>query len=133
MYIFCSRIKGSSRQSVIFRIETEGGKHTEVQKKVEKEVRDTKTNMQLNNISKMIRPNNVDDVAATLMRVSDDDIMEFEEDGNHSTDFMDSPTESREIDTNYADSYTDSEEDSLRQMIVLFDNSYSWYRAKELK
>ena len=46
MYIFCSRIKGSSRQSVIFRMETEGGKHTEVQKKVEKEVRDTKTNMQ---------------------------------------------------------------------------------------
>ena len=67
------------------------------------------------------------------VKVSDENIMEFEENTDQSTDLFESPSELHGIDNNYSDSHTDSEEDSFRQMIVLFDNSYSWYRAKELK
>ena len=128
-----SRIKGSSRQTVIFRIETEGGEHTGIQKKIEKEERNTRTNIQSNNISQIPKNDNIDGVIPMTVKVSDENIMEFEEDTSQSTDLFETSSELNGIDKNYSDSHTDSEEDSFRQMIVLFDNSYSWYRAKELK
>lgn len=75
----------------------------------------------------------VDDKNIQLSRQPDNITLEFTGETDISTNYPECPTELGDSGTEYSASSCCRSKDSFRQMIVLFDNSYSWYRAKELR